>query len=212
MEAGENTAAPEREKRRQIMEGAYRVFLRMGFDAASMNDITREAGVSKGTIYVYFKGKDDLFEAVVAEERSRLTGDLLASLDLARPVGEVLVRFGTALAMLAMREEVARAQRTVIAVAERMPQLGRRFLEEGPLSIHRAAADYLRRVAAEGRLDVEDAGEAASHFIDMCTAGLTREGLYGVASGKPDEARACRIAQSAARVFMAAYGKAGSGE
>ena len=40
-------------KRRQILEGAQLVFMRMGFDAASMNDITREAGVSKGTIYVY---------------------------------------------------------------------------------------------------------------------------------------------------------------
>ncbi len=39
-------------KRQQILEGAQNVFLRMGFDAASMNDITREAGVSKGTIYV----------------------------------------------------------------------------------------------------------------------------------------------------------------
>ena len=40
-------------KRKQILDGARRVFSQMGFDAASMNDITREAGVSKGTIYVW---------------------------------------------------------------------------------------------------------------------------------------------------------------
>ena len=45
-------------KRQQILDGAKQVFLSVGFDAASMNDITREAGVSKGTIYVYFGGKD----------------------------------------------------------------------------------------------------------------------------------------------------------
>ena len=42
-------------KRRQILEGARRAFLANGFDASSMSEIAREAGVSKGTLYVYFK-------------------------------------------------------------------------------------------------------------------------------------------------------------
>ena len=41
-------------KRRQVMEGARTIFLSEGFDGASMNDIARAAGVSKGTLYVYF--------------------------------------------------------------------------------------------------------------------------------------------------------------
>ena len=44
------------------------VFLAQGFDAASMNDIARAAGVSKGTLYVYFDNKEELFEAIVEEE------------------------------------------------------------------------------------------------------------------------------------------------
>ena len=48
----------------------------MGFDAASMNDITREAGVSKGTIYVYFANKEELFEALIEEERRAIFNDL----------------------------------------------------------------------------------------------------------------------------------------
>ncbi len=55
-------------KRRQIIEGARAVFLAQGFDAASMNDIARAAGVSKGTLYVYFKHKEQLFEAIVEQE------------------------------------------------------------------------------------------------------------------------------------------------
>src|SRR5271165_7656537 len=55
-------------KRRQIIEGARAMFLSQGFDAASMNDIARAAGVSKGTLYVYFKHKEQLFEAIVQEE------------------------------------------------------------------------------------------------------------------------------------------------
>src|ERR1700689_406883 len=55
-------------KRRQIVEGARAVFLAQGFDAASMNDIARAAGVSKGTLYVYFSDKEHLFGAIVEQE------------------------------------------------------------------------------------------------------------------------------------------------
>src|SRR5438270_7997137 len=86
MSLGERTAAMEPQmleqpeagpeidgsaKRRQIMEGARTVFLADGFDGASMNDIARVAGVSKGTLYVYFESKEQLFEALIREERRK---------------------------------------------------------------------------------------------------------------------------------------------
>src|SRR5215510_14292756 len=55
-------------KRRQIIEGARQVFLAQGFDGASMGKIAREAGVSKGTLYVYFASKEDLFQVVAYDE------------------------------------------------------------------------------------------------------------------------------------------------
>src|ERR1700681_1589822 len=55
-------------KRCQIIKGARRVFLAQGFDAASMGEIARAAGVSKGTLYVYFQSKEELFDAIVGEE------------------------------------------------------------------------------------------------------------------------------------------------
>ena len=61
-------ADDEGAKRRQIVDGARAMFLAQGFDAASMNDIARAAGVSKGTLYVYFKNKEELFEAIVEQE------------------------------------------------------------------------------------------------------------------------------------------------
>ena len=58
-------------KRRQIMEGARQVFLSAGFDGASMNDVARAAGVSKGTLYAYFNSKDELFEAIIRSEKAQ---------------------------------------------------------------------------------------------------------------------------------------------
>src|SRR5271155_6011950 len=61
-------AAEDSAKRRQIVQGARAIFLAQGFDAASMSDIARSAGVSKGTLYVYFTNKEQLFEAIVHQE------------------------------------------------------------------------------------------------------------------------------------------------
>ncbi len=55
--------------------------MRSSFDAASMNDITREAGVSKGTLYVYFENKEDLFTALIARERNIIVNSVKQSLN-----------------------------------------------------------------------------------------------------------------------------------
>ena len=88
--------ASEGAKRRQIIDGARRIFLRAGFDAASMGAIAREAGVSKGTLYVYFKSKEELFEAIV-EEQCGQQGEQIFTFDANdRDVEAVLTRLGDA--------------------------------------------------------------------------------------------------------------------
>src|ERR1700736_3788986 len=80
-------------KRRQILDGARRVFLDLGFDGASMGEIARSAGVSKGTLYVYFADKHRLFEAIV-EEESIEQSKLAFNFDLERDVPTTLREFG----------------------------------------------------------------------------------------------------------------------
>src|SRR5256885_3696625 len=83
-------------KRRQIMDGARAVFLAQGFDAASMGEIARRAGVSKGTLYVYFDSKETLFETIV-EAECRSTAEQLFQLDSnEHDVEAVLTRLGLA--------------------------------------------------------------------------------------------------------------------
>eukprot|EP01032_Pedospumella_encystans_P027055 gene27055-30587_t len=70
---GRFAAGSDPVKRGQILDGAHRVFMKMGYDAASMNDVTREAGVSKGTIYVYFQSKEELFAALIERAKGLFT-------------------------------------------------------------------------------------------------------------------------------------------
>ena len=48
-------------KKREIIDAAIRVFSRQGYRRTKINDIAGEAGVGKGTVYEYFKSKEDLF-------------------------------------------------------------------------------------------------------------------------------------------------------
>src|ERR1700689_4159722 len=116
-------------KRRQILDGARKVFMDLGFDGASMGEIARSAGVSKGTLYVYFADKSRLFEAIVEEEaleRSQVVFDF----DPERDVATTLREFGRAYIQLQCRPGGGSAIRTVMAIAERMPEVGRRFYEQ----------------------------------------------------------------------------------
>jgi len=119
-------------KRRQIIEGAKQVFLAQGFDAASMGEIARVAGVSKGTLYVYFDSKEALFDAIVGQECEAQAEGIFDFNADDHDVAAVLTRLGVAYVQFLCGPGKASALRIIIAIAERMPEIGRRFYETGP--------------------------------------------------------------------------------
>src|SRR5271157_4228531 len=56
------------ERQQQILDAAAAVIIRLGYDKATMSDIAEEAGASRRTVYLYFKGKEELFEALLYRE------------------------------------------------------------------------------------------------------------------------------------------------
>jgi len=200
--------ASESAKRRQILDGARRVFLAGGFDGASMGEIARAAGVSKGTLYVYFDSKEKLFEALTVEEKKGLA-EVLFSLDGDDPdVRAVLTRLGhTFLAHLCNREHVS-SVRMVIGASEKFPRFGQMFFEAGPCQGGARLAAYFDRQVAAGRLAIEDTALAAQHFLDLCQSGTLRRLLFAVGE-PPTEEEIAYFVDRAMRVFFAAYGPKG---
>lgn len=192
-------------KRRQIMDGARAEFLKSGFDGTSMNDIARSAGVSKGTLYVYFPSKEHLFEALIREERRQQAERLCApTFESGTPL-DVLTRFGVNLIEMMCRPETLAHVRTVIAASGKFPQLGRAFFEAGPLYGATVLAQYMREQTRLGTLDVDDAETAAWQFLDLCKSGTYQRLLFGIVDHlEPVDVHAG--IDAAVRVFMAAYG------
>src|SRR6185369_4587879 len=158
-------------KRRQILDGARKVFMDLGFDGASMGEIARAAGVSKGTLYVYFADKSRLFEAIVEEETLE-QGKITYNFDPERDVVTTLTEFGQAYIALICRPGGGSAIRTVMAIAERMPEVGRRYYENVLAQTISRLAAYLEVRAQRKELAIDDCQLAASQFLLMCQASL----------------------------------------
>ncbi|MGO4388496.1 TetR/AcrR family transcriptional regulator [Microvirga sp. 2YAF29] len=196
---------PESAKRRQILEGARQVFLARGFDGASMGEIAKVAGVSKGTLYVYFDSKESLFEALTTEEKRGLA-EVLFKLDADDPdVRNVLSKLGQTYIGHFSKPEHISSIRMVIGVAEKFPRLGQAFYEAGPCQGTARLAAYLDRQNEAGRLTITDTNVAAQHFLDLCQSGILRRLLFSVGE-LPTEDEIERNVENAIKVFFAAYG------
>src|SRR5215468_3876758 len=190
-------------KRRQIMDGARKVFMDLGFDGASMGEIARAAAVSKGTLYVYFADKCALFEAILEQEALQ-HGQVVFNFDPARDAETTLREFGSAYIHLLCRPGGGSAIRTVMAIAERMPDVGRRYyLRVLDKTINRLS-EYLKIHVTSGELRIEDCDLAASQFMELCKASLFLPFVFQAAP-PPSEQRMTEVVDSATRMFLAAY-------
>jgi AcrR family transcriptional regulator len=197
--------AVDNAKRQQIVDGARKIFLAQGFDAASMNDIARAAGVSKGTLYVYFANKEQLFAAIVEGECLAHAEGVFDLDPDDHAVEAALVRFGNAYVSFLCRAEKASALRTVVAIADRMPEIGRVFYETGPAVGIARLASYLRAQAEAGVLAIADFEIAAAQFMDACQSTLFKPVLFNFRTA-PGSDQIDHVVRIAVRTFMAAYG------
>ncbi|MET3908051.1 AcrR family transcriptional regulator [Bradyrhizobium sp. S3.3.6] len=190
-------------KRRQILAGARKVFMDLGFDGASMGEIARAAGVSKGTLYVYFADKSALFEAILEEEALQ-HGQVVFNFDPARDAETTLRDFGAAYLHLLCRPGGGSAIRTVMAIAERMPDVGRRYYFRVLDKTIGRLSEYLKAHVAPGDLAIDDCDLAASQFMELCKASLFLPFVFQAAP-PPSEQRMMEVIDSATRMFLAAY-------
>lgn len=197
-------------KRQQILDGARRVFLGRGFDAASMGEIARAAAVSKGTLYVYFDSKEALFRELIAQ-KGRVAAERLTELDAEEDdVAKVLAAFARCFITQLTKPDHVSLVRIVIGAAEAFPDLGRAFFAAGPGFGAERLRVYLAARVEEGRLEIEDAELAAWHFIGMCKEpALLSSIMCGAPPPEPEAVE--RYADAAVRAFLRAYGPAAAG-
>lgn len=198
---GADRTEADQGKRVQILEGARAAFLARGFEAASMGEIARTAGVSKGTLYVYFDSKEALFAALIAEMHDKSAERLQQLESHDREPAEVLYSFGRGLMEKLSDPSHVAIVRVVIGASERFPQLARSFYEAGPAYGARRLAAFLEAETTRGHLTVKDPQTAAWQFLGMCNHPLVFSALVSLPLPDLD-----KHAAAAVESFMAAHG------
>jgi hypothetical protein len=117
----------------------------------------------------------------------------------------ILTRLGTAYLEFLCHTDKASALRTVVAIADRMPEIGKIFYETGPAVGIAKVAAYLRAQTNAGVLAVDDDEVAAAQFLDSCKSTLFMPVLFNFR--KSPEADAIKhVVGIAVRTFLRAYG------
>ena len=196
-------ARPKGRKIEQVIKGAQVIFARDGFEGASVDDIAREAGVSKATLYSYFPDKRLLFVGVWMAECDRFTDQVEVSDDA--EVAEFLTASGRQIAGFMLSEEGRDLFRLVIAEVSRFPELAQAFHANGLGRMRDRLADELRRYAQKGALQIENFALAAEQFVQLSRAGFSDRLMLNMVGEIAAEDIEASVA-SAVEMFMARYG------
>ena len=116
---------------REICAAALAVFAEKGFAAAKLDEIARRAGVSKGTLYLYFKDKEQLFRAVVRDTIAPNVETVRTSLiQTGMPFAELVRLFVTNFVELKERVPIGAVAKMVISESGNFPKLAKVWHDE----------------------------------------------------------------------------------
>lgn len=204
------TALPKRQqnrilRERRILDAALEVFSQKGFVGASMDDIAAGAGLTKPTLYQYFPSKDELFTAMMTQERDHM----LESFEYPSASGMVaeLHAFSWHYADTVLRPEMLNLARLIIGEAQRLPDVGRAYQASGPDRVLAGMIQYLERQRAAGRLVFDDAELAAEDLWGLILSAPRNRALH-IPDALPDRATIERYIRNGLRVFLRAYSAA----
>jgi len=174
----------------EILEAALDCFAERGFAATRLEDVAARAGVTKGTAYLYFKNKEELFKAVVSRYLVPAIEQFEAAARAPGPVSEQLTSIAAMFVENVYNTRFSALPKLVISEASNFPELARFYFDEVVDRGRRLLTSLLRRGIASGefrKVDVE-------HTVHCVIAPLVFSALWkhslGPFDAKPLDAAA----------------------
>ena len=156
----------------QVLDGARTIFMRDGFEGASVDDIVREAGVSKATLYSYFPDKRLLFLEVAKIECQAQSEAAVSSIETSGDIREGLTVAARRMVRFFTSDVGMQVYRIVVGESQRFPEIGREFYAAGPAVVREILKKFLQKGIDEGRLQIDDLDLATDQFPELCKAGI----------------------------------------
>jgi AcrR family transcriptional regulator len=166
-------------KRTAILDAARAVFSRQGYAATAVNDLAEAAGIAKGTLYLYFESKEDLYLAALARDLADLSARARTEMARAQTFREKVGAF------LSVRVEYAKAHEDFLRIY--LAEYGGMFVRAAPIrnELHRLSRASMRHLtsAAEdavrrGEIRRLPPGAVAAAIFDLAR-GLMERRILG---------------------------------
>ncbi len=151
----------------EILDAALKVFAEKGFTGARMEDIAARAGVTKGTIYLYFENKEAVFKTLVRESIGATLSEVTANVRDYEGSAKELLRFAlTAMAHLLTASDRVVLPKIIIGESGNFPELARFYREE---IIDKGLA-LMSGLIARGIAQGEFREVPVKHAVRLCVA------------------------------------------
>lgn len=148
-----------------ILDAAYDQFAKHGFSDTRIEDVARGAGVSKGSIYLYFPTKEALFEALVRRDmapRAQALAQFLGQYN--GPLEPLFMQGAQIAATMFETRQIPIYPKLLIAESQKFPQLARFYRQEIAGIILKALSDLLARAQLREEISI-DAPEVTAHLF-----------------------------------------------
>jgi AcrR family transcriptional regulator len=193
-------------RRAEIMAAAEDVFQEVGFSNTTMDAIAARAGSSKATFYKHFGSKEALFAEVIRSRVPDITG---ASGDALQGDGDphaVLVDWGLQILQRVTAPRAVALYKLILSELPRSPELGRIFYAQGPATVQRQLAAYIRAATREGRLNCREPDRAAVLLSSLIFADSFGWAIVGQIDQPWDKRKARKHVEESVTIFLARYG------
>ena len=169
------------ERRDAIVRAAAELFEELGYEAASMSELSKRLGGSKATLYGYFASKEELLQAVVqafstghlSDATAGLTADLERGIAGAAALRAALIAFGERALKVLTNDRTAAAIYRIVVAASGRSDVGRLFHDAGPKQSVDALAALMKGAIARRELRALDPRVLAMQFLALLTAEIS---------------------------------------
>ncbi|WP_413724295.1 TetR/AcrR family transcriptional regulator [Sodalis sp. RH16] len=196
-------------RREAIVEAAARLFQEMGYERASMNELSKRLGGSKATLYSYFSSKEELFTAVIhayaTQHLTEAAEELTAYDDKTETLEDKLMRFGKRMLKVLVNDNSALSVYRMVVGEAGHSDIGTLFYESGPRASIEKLSALLAGAMDREELRVGDPYIRALQFLALLTA-ETEVRIYQRQSQPVSLARIHEMTRCAVNLFL--YGAA----
>jgi TetR/AcrR family transcriptional regulator, fatty acid metabolism regulator protein len=193
---GKDKPARGGDKRERILDAAVRVFAKKGFHATRVSEVAKAAGVADGTIYLYFKSKDELLVSLFEDRVERLLTFMQTELPGTATASEKLKR------IIELQLGLLEGERDLAEVITVILRQSTKLMKEYAAPKFSAYLDTIARVIAEGQASGELRPDLTPHLVARAIFGALDGITMTWALGKADRGGLVRASGQLAELVL----------